>query len=88
MALAIKHVDDVVIGAPYIITEDLIRSLNIHKVIHVTTAEDKVRETYKDIDPYRVPKDLKIFTELPRIENDLTLEQIAQRVADNKAVYE
>ena len=40
MALGIKYVDDVVIGAPYIITEDLIRSLNISKVVHVVTAED------------------------------------------------
>ena len=40
MALAIKHVDDVVIGAPYIITEDLIRSLNINKVVYVETDED------------------------------------------------
>ena len=29
MTLACKHVDDVVIGAPYVITEDLIKSLNI-----------------------------------------------------------
>jgi len=33
MTLACKHVDDVIIGAPYIITEDLIKSLNIKKVI-------------------------------------------------------
>ena len=42
MALGIKYVDDVVIGAPYIITEDLIRSLNIKKVVHVETDEDRV----------------------------------------------
>ena len=35
MALGIKYVDDVVIGAPYIITSDLIKSLNIKKVVHV-----------------------------------------------------
>ena len=40
MALAIKYVDDVVIGAPYILTEDLIRSLNIKKVVYVNTEED------------------------------------------------
>ena len=40
MALAIKYVDDVVIGAPYIITEDLIRDLKINKVVYVDTAED------------------------------------------------
>jgi len=40
MALAMVDVDDVVIGAPYIITEDLIKSLNIHKVVHVESRED------------------------------------------------
>ena len=33
MCLACKHVDDVVIGAPYVITEDLIKSLRISTVI-------------------------------------------------------
>lgn len=42
MTLACKHVDDVVMGAPYIITEDLIKSLNIKKVINIiNTSEDK-----------------------------------------------
>ena len=42
MTLACKHVDDVVMGAPYIITEDLIKSLNIKKVIKITkTKEDQ-----------------------------------------------
>ena len=41
MTLACKHVDDVVMGAPYVITEDLIKSLNIKKVIKITkTNED------------------------------------------------
>lgn len=43
LALGIQYVDDVVIGAPYIITEDLIKSLNISKVVHVQTQEDKVK---------------------------------------------
>ena len=33
MVLANKYVDDVVIGAPYQITSDLIKSLNIYKVV-------------------------------------------------------
>ena len=77
MALGIKYVDDVVIGAPYIITEDLIRSLNISKVVHVVTDEDKVKVEYRNIDPYAVPKEQNIFVELPKIANDMTLEQIA-----------
>ena len=43
MALSCKHVDDVVIGAPYIITLDLLTSLNIKKVVVVkNTNEDPV----------------------------------------------
>jgi glycerol-3-phosphate cytidylyltransferase-like family protein len=40
MVLACRYVDDIVIEAPYIITEDLIKSLNIKKVINVITDED------------------------------------------------
>merc|ERR1712083_822457 len=88
MALAIKYVDDVVIGAPYIITEDLIRSLNIKRVVYVNTAEDQVKEEYRHIDPYQVPKEQKIYTELPKIENDMTLEDIARRVEANRAAFQ
>ena len=42
MALSIKAVDDVVIGAPYIITSDLIASLGIHEVVHIESREDQV----------------------------------------------
>ena len=43
MTLACKHVDDIVIGAPFIITEDLIKSLNIDVVVRiVNTEEDNV----------------------------------------------
>jgi len=51
MTLACKHVDDVVIGAPFIITKDLIQSLGINKVVVITdTQEDKVKAKYRDID--------------------------------------
>jgi len=88
MALAIKYVDDVVIGAPYIITEDLVRSLNIKKVVHVETAEDQVMEHHRGIDPYAVPREQGIYVELPKISCDLTLEIIAQRVAENRAALQ
>jgi len=42
MVLACKYVDDVVIGAPYILTEDLVKSLNIHKVVKIETTEDSI----------------------------------------------
>jgi glycerol-3-phosphate cytidylyltransferase-like family protein len=53
MTLSCKHVDDVVIGAPYLITEDLIKSLNIKKVISfVDTLEDKPLDKFNDIDQF------------------------------------
>ncbi len=73
MALALKYVDDVVIGAPYIITKDLITSLNIKKVVHVQSREDQVKEEHAAIDPFKVPKQQGIFVELPPVENDLTV---------------
>ena len=77
MALAIKDVDDVVIGAPYIITEDLIKSLDIHKVVHVQSREDQVKPEHRETDPFAVPKSLNIYVELPPVENDMTVEDIA-----------
>lgn len=50
MALACKYVDDLVIEAPYIITEDLVRSLNISKVVDIQTEEDSVLEQHAGVD--------------------------------------
>ena len=40
MLLACKYVDDVVVEAPYIITEDFVKSLNIRIVANVLTDDD------------------------------------------------
>ena len=80
MALAIEYVDDVVIGAPYIVTDDLIKSLDIKKVVNVQSREDQAKPEYQGIDPYEVPKAQNIYVELPHVSNDLTLEDIAMRV--------
>lgn len=42
MALACRYADEVVIGAPYILTNDLINTLNIHEVVNVPSSDDKV----------------------------------------------
>ena len=88
MALALSYVDDVVIGAPYIVTDDLIKSLNITKVVHVQSREDKVMPEFADLDPFAVPKAQNIFVELPPVENDMTLEDIAARVQANREKFE
>ena len=55
--LACKHVDDVVMGAPYVITEDLIKSLHINKVVRVVdTTEDTPKNIHKHIDQFEIPR--------------------------------
>jgi glycerol-3-phosphate cytidylyltransferase-like family protein len=56
MALSCKYVDDVVVEAPFILTEDLIKSLNISKVVNVVTDEDAVLPEHSSIDPFLVAK--------------------------------
>jgi ethanolamine-phosphate cytidylyltransferase len=51
--LACKHVDDVVIGAPFLITQDLITSLRISKVVVIIdTNEDRPSKAYQNIDQF------------------------------------
>ena len=56
MVLACKHVDDIVIEAPYIITEDLIKSLNISKVVNIITDEDFAKAEHKHVDQFAIVK--------------------------------
>ncbi len=37
MTLSCKYVDDVVVGAPFIITKDLVKSLNVNKIVNVVS---------------------------------------------------
>mmetsp|Transcript_39535 Transcript_39535/g.60369 ORF Transcript_39535/g.60369 Transcript_39535/m.60369 type:complete len:387 (-) Transcript_39535:75-1235(-) len=90
MCLGSKHVDDVVIGAPFIITKDLITSLKIDKVVElVDYNEDPVLEQHQGIDPFSVARDLGILENV-KVEDsfyDITTDQLAQRVHDNKHAF-
>ena len=91
MLLSQKHVDDVVIGAPFVITQDLIKSLNINKVVQiVNTKEDTVLEEFQNIDQYAVAREKGMVQEVS-IDGefyDITTETIAKRVFDNKSAFE
>jgi ethanolamine-phosphate cytidylyltransferase len=86
--LALKYVDDVVIAAPWIVTEDLIKSLKINLVVHGT--ESKYDENYnieagKD-DPFSVPKKLGIYKAIES-KYDLNSEILVQRLIKNRDQY-
>lgn len=88
MVLACKYVDDIVIEAPYIITEDLVRSLNIHKVVNVVTDEDQPLFKHANVDQFEVVRSLGIYHEIAKNNEELTIEKIAMRVQANKAELE
>lgn len=80
--LSCRWVDDVVMGAPFIITQELIDSFGIHYVV-----TGSVRDSH-DIDTYELPKKLGIFKEIPSPKSDLTTSKIIQRIILNMQKYE
>uniref|UniRef100_A0A8C9H7Q9 ethanolamine-phosphate cytidylyltransferase n=1 Tax=Piliocolobus tephrosceles TaxID=591936 RepID=A0A8C9H7Q9_9PRIM len=60
--LAMKVVDDVVIGAPWVITESFIKRFHIDVVLRGTIV-DYTYSNY-EIDPYALPKKMGIFQEI------------------------
>lgn len=91
MLLSSKHVDDVIIGAPFVITEDLLKSLNISKVFQVVnTKEDTVLEEFSTIDQYAVPRQKSMVIDISIDDEfyNLTTELLAMRVFENRAAFE
>jgi len=92
MALSCKYVDDVVIGAPCVLTEDLIKSLNIHKVVNVISKDDLVisrpeHGEHEELDPFAYAKILGIYHEVQEDPEEMTIEKIASRVESNQTAY-
>ncbi|CAL0312550.1 unnamed protein product [Lupinus luteus] len=81
--LACRHVDEVIIGAPWQITKDMITTFNISVVVHGTVAENSL---YNEIDPYNVPKNMGIF-HLLESPKDITTTSVAQRIMANHEAY-
>lgn len=61
MAMANRYVDDVLIGAPYQISNDLLTSLNIQVVVAGKLKQDDIMEEYAHIDPFEIPKEKGIY---------------------------
>eukprot|EP00252_Welwitschia_mirabilis_P017812 TRINITY_DN395_c0_g2_i1.p1 TRINITY_DN395_c0_g2~~TRINITY_DN395_c0_g2_i1.p1 ORF type:complete len:436 (-),score=76.89 TRINITY_DN395_c0_g2_i1:389-1696(-) len=83
--LACRYVDEVIIGAPWEVTSDMIKTFNISLVVHGTVAEDNDLLN-GDADPYAAPKTMGIFKiiESPR---DITTTTIIKRIVTNHEAY-
>lgn len=82
--LACKYVNEVVIGAPYFVTEDLINHFKVDVVCHGQT---HIASDEHGLDPYSVPKAKGIFM-LVDSGNAMTTEHIVQRIIQHRLEYE
>lgn len=82
--LACKFVDEVVIGAPYCVTKEIIESLNINVVIHGAT---DVLPEVDGSDPYQEAKKREIFKTVDS-GNTITTRDIVERIISHRLEYE
>ncbi|CDW78916.1 ethanolamine-phosphate cytidylyltransferase-like [Stylonychia lemnae] len=86
MVLAIKYVDDVLIGAPYKMTEDMIKTFNISLVVQSDKHFEEINQyshPLQEIDAYKIPRDLGIL-EIICFEDCLTTDMLCQRILQNQ----
>lgn len=82
--LACKYVSEVVIGAPYKVTQDLMDHFNIDIVIHGNTP------VMMDVDgthPYEIPKALGKFKNVDS-GNEMTTDRIVERIIRNRQQFQ
>lgn len=82
--LSCKYVDEVIIGAPYVMTEDMIEQWDIKLVVHGTTKDPNTSEE----DPYEVPRRMGIVQEIESPFPEITVSSIIDRVIANRKRYE
>ncbi|KAJ3293809.1 Ethanolamine-phosphate cytidylyltransferase [Borealophlyctis nickersoniae] len=84
--LACRYVDEVIIGAPYSVTKDVLEKVyNVSLVVHGNTTYDLDMDR---TDPYLLPKQLGIFRQIESPRADLTTDTIVNRIIEHRRVYE
>jgi ethanolamine-phosphate cytidylyltransferase len=81
--LACRYVDEVIIGAPWEVSKDMITTFNISLVVHGTVTEGN---STGEIDPYAVPKSMGIFKTITSPKS-ITSVSVATRIVDNHEAY-
>ena len=79
--LAMKYVDDVIIGAPYVITQQLIDQINPSVVVQGSSP------TRSNVDAFLIPKQLGIFKQIESDYPDLTAKSVVHRILNNYSAY-
>ncbi|KAK6632727.1 Ethanolamine-phosphate cytidylyltransferase [Polyplax serrata] len=82
--LAFKFVSEVVIGAPYSVTRNLMEHFKVDIVCHGNT---QIVPDVNGSDPYAIPKQMGKFVQIDS-GNDMTTEKIVKRIILNRLEYE
>uniref|UniRef100_A0A1I7ZET6 ethanolamine-phosphate cytidylyltransferase n=1 Tax=Steinernema glaseri TaxID=37863 RepID=A0A1I7ZET6_9BILA len=83
--LAYKPVSEVVIGAPYEVTKELIDRFRVQVVVQGSRTDH--HDTIDGVDPYALPKKLGIYKTVDS-GNDMTTDKIIDRIIDHRRAYE
>ncbi|KAI9095508.1 hypothetical protein DFS34DRAFT_626090 [Phlyctochytrium arcticum] len=84
--LACRHVDEVIIGAPYSVSENVLSKVfKVDVVVHGSTVTDC---DIDGSDPYAVPKRLGIFQQIESPASTLTSDVIVNRILEHRKKYE
>ncbi|KAI9484603.1 hypothetical protein BDB00DRAFT_854590 [Zychaea mexicana] len=84
--LACQYVDEVIIGAPYSVTEDVLnKEYKVQIVAHGNTATEPDLD---GSDPYELPKERGVYVEIENPNSTITTQGIIERIIENRFVYE
>lgn len=84
--LSCRYVDEVVIGAPYSVTKDVLEK--IYKVNVVAHGANSVLPDSDQQDPYKLPKELGIYQTIETKYSGTTYNTIIERIVSNRLAYE
>jgi ethanolamine-phosphate cytidylyltransferase len=83
--LACRHVDEVIIGAPWEVSKDMITTFNISLVVHGICGEGYEVQN-GNIDPYAAPRAAGILTEI-KMPRNITTSTIIKRIVANHEAF-
>ncbi|KAL0135271.1 hypothetical protein V8B55DRAFT_1555375 [Mucor lusitanicus] len=84
--LACRYVDEVIIGAPYSVTEEILNGE--YKIALVAHGNSHLDKDMDGRDPYELPKKLGIYKEIDTPNATITTEGIIDRIIENRKIFE
>ncbi|KAI8983820.1 hypothetical protein BDB01DRAFT_790235 [Pilobolus umbonatus] len=84
--LACRYVDEVIIGAPYSVTEELLTGE--YKIAMVAHGKTQTEQDRNGKNPYELPMKLGIYQEIDTPSSTITTEGIIHRIIENRKIFE